>query len=173
MRYIVFFLLFFTIPAEVEAKLPDYLKVVVCEDSSNREIVEEMYDLLPYAYFSPKPSKELDRLFILAEKAAHSGNGWSMGVYGIIKFMKLIPEDMHKDIKQNKRASLPRSLKGEMVEAISYVYLAREVPNVNVEGANKFISIIEKEKPNKEIPNEWLKEAKVNVATWKKRCGLN
>lgn len=71
---------------------------------------------------------------------------------------------------KNKMAMFPPSAKLQMVEALSYLYIADELPLSARERESLGIYLRQVNAQGSETPTAWLAEAKANAEAWKTRC---
>jgi hypothetical protein len=167
-----------------------YPEQISCVDHSTPEMMhkfEKAFGRLEGASVTVKPESNeekhlFDELLQSSRELANSGNPYGMGFFADVQRDRLIiaylDESHISDRKKATSVELPEGIREDMVNALSYIYIAVNVEGAHQERSREVIDHIENPESQDNtllsnyvsIPSAWIAEANANAIEWKAHC---
>jgi hypothetical protein len=110
----------------------------------------------------------IDELLPIARDMANQGDPVGMYAFGSLK-REILSMEYSKHMSREEYRILPDNEKQDMVTALTYIYISEDIKDLGQRKDHGVLSRLEKG-GFKDIPSEWIAEAKENAARWSKHC---
>jgi hypothetical protein len=113
----------------------------------------------------------IDEILAIARKMANQGDPTTMYAFGGLK-REVLSMEYSTHVSRTEYKVLPDHEKQDMVIALTYIYISDDIKDLGQRKDHGVLSRLDRG-GFKEIPTEWIAEAKENAARWRKHCKLS